>query len=178
MGNVNIRNVNIRNIKFKWGQQDKQRKLELKLLQFQGFKFELIWEMSALEMSRSEGARKIEVPLFKFQGFKVSNLRWRSNMGNINIRNVSIQNTKCRMQCQTAKILGEGFNVTLRSNLCYNILIYRINLSNLWRLAAHWDSWNVFAALARYDRSDIDRYTLIWFWTVDPHVDCCIVGKL
>ena len=71
--------------------------------------------------------QNLEVQLFKFQGFKVSNLRWQSNMENINIWNVSIQNTKCRMQEQTAKMWGEGFNVTLRSKLCYNILIYCIN---------------------------------------------------
>ena len=87
--------------------------------------------------------QKFAVQLSKFQKFKVSDLRWQSNMGNINIWNVSIRNTKCRMQGQTAKIWGEGFNVALRSKLCYNILIYYINLSNLWQLAAHWDSWNV-----------------------------------
>ena len=105
--------------------------------------------------------QKFEVQLSKFQDFKVSNLRWQSNMGNINIRSVSIQNTKCRMQGQTAKIWGEGFNVTLQSKLCYNILIYYINLSNMWQLATHWDSWNVVCWFG--DRSDIDRYPIRWF---------------
>ena len=53
-------------------------------------------------------------------------------MGNINIRDISIQNIKCRGQGQVAKIRGQGFNVALRSKLCYNILIYVINImSNL-----------------------------------------------
>ena len=100
--------------------------------------------------------QKFEVQLSKFQGFKVSNLRWQSNMGNINIRNVSIQNTKCRMQGQTAKIWGEGFNMTLRSKLCYNLLIYCINLSSLWQLAAHWDSWNVLCCFG--------KVWSVWHW--------------
>ena len=100
--------------------------------------------------------QKFEVQLSKFQGFKVSNLRWQSNMGNINIRNVSIQNTKCRMQGQTAKIWG--FSVTLRSKLCYNILIYFINLSNLWQLAAHWDSWNVLCCFG--------KVWSVWHWQI------------
>ena len=53
-------------------------------------------------------------------------------MGNINIRDISIQNIKCRGQGQVTKIRGQGFNVALRSKLCYNILTYAINImSNL-----------------------------------------------
>ena len=51
-------------------------------------------------------------------------------MGNINIRNVSIRSIKCKGQGQTAKVLGEGFNVAFRSKLCYNILIDVIIISN------------------------------------------------
>ena len=53
-------------------------------------------------------------------------------MGNINIRDISIQNIKCRGQGQVTKIRGQGFNLALRSKLCYNILTYAINImSNL-----------------------------------------------
>ena len=104
--------------------------------------------------------QKFEAQLSMFQGFNGSHLRRQSNMGNINIRNVSIRNTKCRMQGQRAKIWGEGFKVTLRSKLCYNISIYYINLSNLWQLAAHWDNrdvlWRSMISLTMTDISWFD----------------------
>ena len=145
--------------------------------------------MSTLEMSSSERAKTNSKNLrSSFQSFKVSRFQiwgykatWEistfemlafqiwsvdevtSNMGNINIRNVSIRNIKCRMQWQTAKIWDEGFNVTLRSKLCYIILIYVISIisiiPNLWQLTAHWNSWIV---LSIHWRSVIGLILIDW----------------
>ena len=105
--------------------------------------------------------RKFKVQLSKFQGFKVSNLRWQSNMGSINIWNVSIPNIKCRRQGEgfkKKKKCGEDFNVALWSEVCYNMLIYVIAVvSNLWQLSARWDSsilfWRSAIGLTLIDRS-------------------------
>ena len=88
--------------------KEKLRKFEVKVLKLQGFKFEVTNIMGNVNIRNvkfrggKDKQRKFKVQLSKFQGFKVSNLRWQSNMGNINIWNVSMPNIKCRRQ-------GEGF---------------------------------------------------------------------
>ena len=81
--------------------------------------------MSEYQVQRGQGKQpKSELRLSKFQGFKISDLRWQSNTGNINIRNVSIRNIKCRRQGQTVKIWLEVFDVPLQSKLIYGINIH------------------------------------------------------
>ena len=136
MRNVNIRNVNIRNVKFRGQRQTaKICSEDFKVSRLQIWGYKVTWEISTFEMLAFEISSVDEVT---------------SNMGNINIWNVSIRNIKCRMQWQTAKIWGEGFNVTLRSKLCYITLIYVISIMpNLWQLTAHWNSWIVLPILWR-----------------------------
>ena len=57
------------------------------------------FEILKFKMSSSEGRerqQKFKVKVLKFQVFKVSNLRWKSNMGNVSIQNFNIWNVKFR----------------------------------------------------------------------------------
>ena len=74
MGNVNIWNVNTRNVKFKGQRQTAKTWSEgFTVSRFQIWVDKVIWQMSALEMSSSEGARKNSKNLkCSFLSFKVS----------------------------------------------------------------------------------------------------------
>ena len=144
------------------------------------------FKMLKFEMSNSEGKvtqQKSEVNVLKLQVFKVSNLRWESNMGNVNIQNFNIWNVKLKgtrsnskklrwrfqsfkvsslrwqsnmrntniqniriwsIKCHRASIYSKNSRLkfVLRSKLCYNMLIYVINItSNWWQVTARWDRW-------------------------------------
>ena len=115
--------------------------------------------MSALEMSSSEGTRTNSKNLkCSFQSFKVSRFQICGDKVTWGISTFEMLAFKTpSVECKDkAKI--SGFNVTLRRKLCYNILIYFINLSNLWQLAAHWDSWNVLCCFG--------KVWSVWHWQI------------
>ena len=74
MGNVNTRNVNTRNVKFRGQRQTAKTWSEgFTVSRFQIWVDKVIWQMSALEMSSSEGARTNSKTLkCSFLSFKVS----------------------------------------------------------------------------------------------------------
>ena len=78
MGNAIIRNVNIRNVKFRGQRQTMKTWSEgFTVSRFQIWVDKVIWEMSALEMSSSEGARanSRKLKIEGFLSFKVSRLQ-------------------------------------------------------------------------------------------------------
>ena len=79
----NMGNVNTRNVKFRGQRQTAKTWSEgFTVSRFQIWVDKVIWQMSALEMSSSEGTRTNTKTLkCSFLSFKVSNLRWQSNMG-------------------------------------------------------------------------------------------------
>ena len=128
-----------------------QQKSEVNVLKLQVFKVSnLRWESNMGNVNiqnfniwnvKLKGTRSNSKKLrWRFQSFKVSSLRWQSNMRNTNIQNVRIWSIKCHRASIYSK--NSRLKFVLRSKLCYNMLIYVINItSNLWQVTARWDRW-------------------------------------
>ena len=128
-----------------------QQKSEVNVLKLQVFKVSnLRWESNMGNVNiqnfniwnvKLKGTRSNSKKLrWRFQSFKVSSLRWQSNMRNTNIQNIRIWSIKCHRASINSK--NSRLKFVLRSKLCYNMLIYVINItSNLWQVTARWDRW-------------------------------------
>ena len=100
------------------------------------------FKMLKFEMSNSEGKvtqQKSEVNVLKLQVFKVSNLRWESNMGNVNIQNFNIWNVKLKGTRSNSKKLRWRFQSFKVSSLRWQSNMRNTNIQNIriWSIKCH-----------------------------------------